>query len=185
MRRKPDAIDPLENLEARPGAQQSTEISALDIADSPFERVCSPPDQSMMSNQNEGFLVDLAKATGSPKGTAPIWQHLSRDPTIEERFWSLVEQRGPDECWDWKGASRDDYGRFKIAGESRQSNRVAWAIANRRDPGYLLVRHTCDRPQCCNPAHLLLGTVKDNSDDKISRGRAGSVRGRGVISRCR
>jgi len=40
----------------------------------------------------------------------------------------------------------------------------------------MVIRHTCDRPQCCNPAHLLIGTVKDNSDDKMARGRHRSGR---------
>lgn len=108
----------------------------------------------------------------------PIWLYLNGRPDIVSRFWSHVERRGPDDCWDWKASlSHNDYGRFKIASyETRQCNRVAWAIANERDPGNLLVRHTCDRPQCCNPTHLLLGTVKDNSDDKIARGRHRSGR---------
>lgn len=116
-------------------------------------------------------------ASATPFQTRLIWTYLARDPSIAERFWSHVDRRGPDDCWDWRGTSHLDYGRFKIVSfETRQSNRVAWAIANERDPGNLLVRHTCDRPQCCNPAYLLLGTVKDNSDDKIARGRHRSGR---------
>jgi hypothetical protein len=34
------------------------------------------------------------------------------------------------------------------------------------------VCHTCDTPPCVNPLHLFLGTDKDNSDDKIAKGRA-------------
>jgi len=34
-----------------------------------------------------------------------------------------------------------------------------------------LTRHTCDNPPCINPSHLITGTDKDNSDDKIARGR--------------
>jgi len=108
----------------------------------------------------------------------PILSYLTADPNAASRFWGKVAIAGPDDCWDWTASkSGKGYGNFKIASfEPRQAHRVAWVIANQRDTDGLLVRHTCDRPSCCNPAHLLLGTAKDNSDDKFSRGRARSSR---------
>lgn len=35
----------------------------------------------------------------------------------------------------------------------------------------MIIRHKCDNPSCINPNHLLIGTHKDNSNDKIERGR--------------
>jgi hypothetical protein len=35
----------------------------------------------------------------------------------------------------------------------------------------MLVLHGCDRPQCCNPRHLRLGTPGDNIRDMDERGR--------------
>ncbi len=39
--------------------------------------------------------------------------------------------------------------------------------------GYLpeVVMHSCDNPRCINPLHLVAGTHKANSDDKIAKGR--------------
>lgn len=103
----------------------------------------------------------------------PILPYLEADPTIEARFWEKVKRGAPDQCWDWQASTAiKSYGRFKIAShESRHANRVAWTIANDREPGDLLIRHTCDRPACCNPAHLEVGTHADNCNDKMQRGR--------------
>ena len=35
----------------------------------------------------------------------------------------------------------------------------------------MIVRHTCDVPACVNPAHLILGTLRDNSQDMIRKNR--------------
>ena len=85
-----------------------------------------------------------------------------------EAFWAKVDRRGPDECWEWSGTrDADGYGRRKGGGVHRYS----WTLANGRDPGELLVRHTCDNPPCVNPAHLILGTHEENMADKVRRKR--------------
>lgn len=93
---------------------------------------------------------------------------------IADRFWSKVDKSGgPDACWPWTASCRGNgYGRFKIEPRvSVATNRLAWALHNQKDPGPMLVCHSCDNPPCCNPGHLWLGTVRDNNADKIEKGR--------------
>lgn len=92
-----------------------------------------------------------------------------------ERFWSLVDMRGPDECWDWQGSiNTSGYGRFKAASYTTIiAHRFSLVAHTRTDFTDLLALHSCDRPRCVNPAHLRWGTVQDNSDDMVARGRQG------------
>ena len=64
----------------------------------------------------------------------------------------------------------------KLYGENGNTrpylHRLVWEAHNAEPiPENMVVRHTCDNPQCCNPNHLLLGTMQDNVDDMFSRGR--------------
>jgi hypothetical protein len=96
----------------------------------------------------------------------------------EERFWLYVRKGGTDDCWPWIGPiakSRRGYGRFKRGGRvvgSEQSHRLAWEFTHgAKPPPDLFVCHRCDNPPCCNPAHLFLGTAKENNHDMWKKGR--------------
>lgn len=41
----------------------------------------------------------------------------------------------------------------------------------------LVVRHICDNSRCINPKHLELGTVQDNVNDRVNRGRGNNPAG--------
>ncbi len=89
----------------------------------------------------------------------------------KERFWSWVEIKTLDECWNWFGAAdKDGYGRlgFRRDGKKRmfRANRVAYYIINPNDDINLIVRHRCNNPKCCNPNHLCIGSSKENALDK-------------------
>lgn len=96
----------------------------------------------------------------------------------KDRFWKKVAfTADPDKCWNWTGSSRRrGYGRFCIQvapnkDKSFVSTRVAYAITHGSCPIDKVIMHSCDNPSCVNPAHLIPGTNKENSQDMVSKNR--------------
>ncbi len=92
---------------------------------------------------------------------------------LEDRFWSKVDKRGPDECWPWKAdLTSNGYGAFKLAtGKKVRAHRFAWELTHGPIPPGMSACHKCDNPPCCNPGHLFLGTNADNTHDAQKKGR--------------
>ena len=85
-------------------------------------------------------------------------------------FWSRVDKSGA--CWLWTAAKgRKGYGQMRISGKLRIAHRLSWELANGPIPGGLFVCHRCDVTSCVNPAHLFLGTNRDNILDSMAKGR--------------
>ena len=98
------------------------------------------------------------------------------DCSVVGRFWSKVNKRGPDDCWEWV-ASRNSqgYGQFSIGGRKfARAHRFSWELHNGPIAGGLFVCHQCDNPSCVNPSHLFLGTNNDNIQDAVKKGRIAS-----------
>ncbi len=96
-----------------------------------------------------------------------------------KKFADARTDRSGD-CWTWTGSlDRKGYGRACIDGRFVLAHRVAWVLRHRREPGSMLVCHTCDNPRCVNPDHLWLGTNDDNQRDKRAkrRNRCGDRKG--------
>jgi len=108
------------------------------------------------------------------------------------RFWAKVDKSGgPDACWPWTGARNSaNYGNFNTRdGKTWPAHRLAWTLTNGPIQEGLLIRHyDCDNPPCCNPKHLLPGTLVDNRADSDRKGRArsgnhkGSANGRAKLT---
>lgn len=90
------------------------------------------------------------------------------------RFWSKVDRsHGPDACWNWTTSTfSSGYGQFKVGERNLRSHRVAWEMSHGSIPDGLSVLHHCDNRRCVNPAHLWLGTHKDNMRDMAQKSRA-------------
>lgn len=108
-------------------------------------------------------------------------------PEERERFWSRLDIRSPNDCWEWKGATQKPcdrgllpYGFFNRMQRKEEGRKAIQYNAHRfvmmmqidcELPRDVHVMHSCDNPRCVNPAHLRLGTASDNMRDAISKGR--------------
>jgi hypothetical protein len=100
--------------------------------------------------------------------------------TVSDDFWAQVDRSaGPGGCWPWlRRKQKGGYGQLHTALFGRPRTQLTHVVAFFLHFGWqpcrangLVVRHTCDNPPCCNPAHLVSGTQKQNVRDAIERGR--------------
>lgn len=105
-------------------------------------------------------------------------------PEWWDRFFASVyrfdRQDKGNRCWIWTGPWDDcGYGFFAINHIAADGRRTACTRAHRfileqyrgKIPRGLVVLHACDTPQCVNPFHLSVGTVKDNITDRDAKHR--------------
>jgi hypothetical protein len=124
---------------------------------------------------------DVKHDNDNKKSIAIDIPHMTQSDA--DRFWSLVSVEATNECWLWTGAANaNGYGRFRIGESLYSPHRVAHSLANGDIQNVdefhgTVVRHKCDNPPCCNPAHLETGRQIDNVADMKERGRDDSARG--------
>jgi len=78
-------------------------------------------------------------------------------------------------CIEFVGKKRGNgYGYTQFMGRQYLAHRLAYALNQYMHPDALrgvVIRHACDNRSCINVEHLAEGTIQDNTDDKIQRGR--------------
>ena len=100
-----------------------------------------------------------------------------------EQFLQRCEPEPNSGCWIWLGARNSEgYGTLIYEGRPERAHRLAWILvcgAIPAAPGHhgMCVLHRCDTPWCVNPAHLFLGTNRDNVLDRERKGRGPNRRG--------
>ena len=102
--------------------------------------------------------------------------HARISDALEPRFWAKVNKT--DDCWEWTGClNNKSYGQIRVDGKAELAHRVSWEMANGLIADGLCVLHKCDNPKCVRPDHLFLGTIADNNQDKVRKGRQAKLRG--------
>ena len=88
------------------------------------------------------------------------------------------------ECWEWtKRLNNQGYGvtgrgsRINGTHGTMLASRLSWTAFYGDIPVGLNVLHHCDNPRCINPEHLFLGTIADNVQDMMQKGRHNTKRG--------
>lgn len=103
-----------------------------------------------------------------------------------EVFWSRIDTNGPipphcpdlGRCWIWTaGIFKSGYGYFSIKHRCFLAHRISWELKFGEIPLGLNALHKCDVRLCVNPDHIFLGTLKDNHDDMVRKGRNAKVCG--------
>ncbi len=97
--------------------------------------------------------------------------------SLAERHAMKVDRGEPGECWPWTACRNEDgYGKIRGGSERGEkmlrAHRVAYELAHdvRLPPGVPIL-HSCDNPPCCNPEHLIRGTISLNNQEASMRGR--------------
>ena len=146
-------------------------FTGLDVAHQCKTPACVRPSHLALGTRSD----NMRDGNHRPHGTALLPPKPPRIPVPwQERFWKYVVKT--DSCWLWSGYNdRNGYGKFTLRWKKMMpAHRASWMLHHGDIPDGMVICHNCpggDNPGCVNPAHLFLGTLNDNNQDMLKKGR--------------
>jgi len=131
-------------------------------------KACCNPDHLEIGTDQLNQLDSLERGTWrTGKTTREIRPKNLPDAELLE--WLVYKDCDPDDngCFIWqKSLDPDGYGLTHYKGVTKRAARLIYILHNNY-PNIegQIVRHTCDVKACCNPDHLIIGTLSNNALD--------------------